>query len=61
MLNPDVEARRTLVKEHRADLAREALREDRPKPDVMESRARRRRWQAHLLLRFHLRPARGGL
>jgi hypothetical protein len=34
VINPDVEARRMLVREHRAELARDALQAGTPKPDV---------------------------
>ena len=61
MLNHDVEARRTLVQEHRAELATDAARVDGRMPDVMESRARPRRRRLSLLrLRLQVRPARSG-
>lgn len=61
MLNPDVEARRMLVQEHRADLAQDALRAEGQKPDVMESRIRPRRRRVFLpRFRLQTRPARGG-
>ena len=61
MLNPDVEARRTLVQEHRARLAHDALGAKEPKPDVMESRIRPRRRRLFFpRFRLQTRPARGG-
>ncbi len=60
MLSPDADTRRMLVREHRAELAHDALRTDEPRPEVMESRRGRRR-RLHLMrFRFQFRPARGG-
>ena len=61
MLEPDVHAKRMLVREHRATLARDASGPGGGKPDVMESRIRARRRRMHLpRFRFQLRPARPG-
>jgi len=60
MLNRDVDALRTLVREHRAELAADAARVDRPTPDVLESRARPRRRRLSLLRLLQVRPARSG-
>ena len=61
MFSPDVEAQRMLVQEHQGELARNAVRDSRGKPDVMESRIRARRSRMHLpRFRFQLRPARPG-
>lgn len=53
MINPDVEARRMLVREHRAELARDALQAGTAKPAAM---ARRPEWRRLRLLASLLRP-----
>ena len=61
VLDPDVQARRMLVRERHAELARDAFRAEAPEGVVRETRIRRRRRRAHLSwFRFHPRPARGG-
>lgn len=55
MINPDVEARRMLVREHRAELARDALQAGPAKRAVMARRAEWRRLR-QLVTRSLLRP-----
>lgn len=56
MLYPDTETRRLLVREHQAELKRDALRASSARPETVESRGRRRRLQLRRL-RIRLRPA----
>jgi hypothetical protein len=56
MFYPDTETRLQLVREHQAELQRDALLASPARPEAVESRGRRRRLQLRRF-RIRLRPA----